>query len=83
MWKQTLEPKQNPSKRVCQNCYWFDFKPNHKPRTRSCMYPDAIEMDQSVIVIPSPSGEQKIGKNQCGMWRDCGLLELGILKNLV
>ena len=78
-----MEPKINPSKRVCQNCYWFDFKPDHKPRTRSCMYDGAIEMDRSFIIIDSPSGPQKIGGNRCGMWRDCGLIGTGRLKNLV
>ena len=78
-----MEPKASPSKRVCQNCYWFDFKPDHKPRTRACVYPGAIKMDQTTVIISSPSGDQNIGKNQCGMWKDCGLLELYILKNLV
>jgi len=47
------------------------------------MWDGTIDLRQDVITIPSPSGEQKIASGICNGWRDCGLLELGILKPLV
>ena len=78
-----MEPKISPHTRNCMNCYWFDFKPNHKPRTRACMYPENIEMRQIVIEVPSPSGVSVIKNLVCGMWKDCGMLERGLSKGFI
>ena len=78
-----MEPKVDPNKRSCMNCYWFDFMPDHKPRTRACCYDGPIDMVWIEVEIPSPSGGYMHRQRVCGMWRDCGLLEKGLTKPMV
>jgi hypothetical protein len=49
-------------------------------RMRFCSYPDKIVIDTVEVPV---EGDSPIRIKTCGRWKDCGLLEKGLLKNTV
>ena len=41
-----LAPKIQDPRKTCLTCEWFQFVPDHKPRTRGCVYPGILEFSR-------------------------------------
>ena len=48
-------PQIKDPKYTCLTCYWFQFVPGHKPRTRACTYPGSLKFKDGRCLMWKPA----------------------------